>query len=72
MRTHYAVYSIPHAAALWCGVPEDQLSKIIQEATQLSPSGLGKVYGCTPLYHVLNQEAEPWQKWLKMAHCPTW
>ncbi len=42
MKAHYAVYSIPHAAALWCGVPEDQLSEVIQVATQLSLSGLGR------------------------------
>lgn len=42
MRAHYAVYSIPLAAALWCGVPEDQVEEIVREATQLSGSGLGR------------------------------
>lgn len=42
MRAHYAVYSVPQAAALWCGVPEDQVSMILQEATQLSPTGFGR------------------------------
>ena len=42
MRAHYAVYSIPQAAALWCGVPEDQVEEIVREAVQLSPTGLGR------------------------------
>lgn len=42
MKAHYRVYSIPQAAALWCGVPETQVNKIVQEATQLSQSGLGR------------------------------
>ena len=42
MKSHYAVYSIPHAAALWCGVPEDQVEKIIQEATPFSGAGVNR------------------------------
>lgn len=42
MKAHYAVYSIPQAAALWCGAPDDQIEKIVKEATQLSPTGLGR------------------------------
>ncbi len=42
IKAYYAIYSIPHAAALWCGVPDDQMSQILQEARQLSPTGLGR------------------------------
>ena len=42
MRAHYAVYSIPEAAALWCGVPEDRVRKVVEEAIQVSSSGLGR------------------------------
>ena len=35
MKAHYEVYSIPRAAALWCGVPEEEISTILQEAEQL-------------------------------------
>ncbi len=42
MKAHYAVYSIPQAAALWCGVPENQIAQIVQEATALSHTGLGR------------------------------
>lgn len=42
MRAHYAVYSIPQAAALWCGVPEDQVEEIVRVAVQLSPTGIGR------------------------------
>ena len=42
MKAHYAVYSIPQAAALWCGVPENQIAQIVQEAVALSHSGLGR------------------------------
>jgi len=42
MKAHYRVYSIPQAAALWCGVPENQTAGIVQEATALSSSGFGR------------------------------
>lgn len=42
MKAHYAVFSVPQAAALWCGVPEGQISTILQEVTQLSPTGFGR------------------------------
>lgn len=42
MQAHFAVYSIPKAAALWCGVEDDQIEEILIEAKQLSDSGLGK------------------------------
>lgn len=42
MKAHYAVYSIPQAAALWCGVPENQIVRIVEEAVTLSHSGLGR------------------------------
>jgi len=42
MKAHYAVYSIPEAAALWCGVPEEQVPAILSEIKQLSPTGLGR------------------------------
>ena len=42
MKAHYAVYSIPRAAAKWCGVPDDQVDEIVNEAKQLSDSGLGR------------------------------
>jgi len=42
MKAHYAVYSVPHAAALWCGVPEEDIEIILEEATQLSHSVFGR------------------------------
>jgi len=42
MKAHYRVYSIPQAAALWCGVPENQTARIVKEATDLSSSGFGR------------------------------
>ena len=42
MKAHYAVYSVPQAAALWCGVPENTLQQIVNEATQLSGVGFGR------------------------------
>ena len=42
MKAHYAVYSIPHAAALWCGVPEEDIEIILEEVTPLSSSGGGR------------------------------
>ncbi len=42
MTAHYAIYSIPHAAALWCGVTDDLIDQVLAEVTQVSPSGLGR------------------------------
>lgn len=47
LKALYTFYSIPQAAVLWCGVPEDQVEEIIQEAKtsqeakMFSPTGLG-------------------------------
>lgn len=49
MKAHYAVYSVPKAAALWCGVPHNMLQSIIDEATQLSRSGFGRGVWTHPL-----------------------
>ena len=27
MQSHYAVYSVPEAVALWCGVEKDQINR---------------------------------------------
>lgn len=42
MKAHYAVFSVPQAAALWCGVPEDQISTVLLETAQLSATGFGR------------------------------
>lgn len=42
LQAHYAVYSIPQAAALRCGVPEDMINKILSEVEQIAESGLGR------------------------------
>lgn len=42
IKAHYAVYSVPHAAALWCGVTEDLIKQVLAEATQLSQTGFGR------------------------------
>ena len=42
MKAHYAIYSIPKAAALWCGVPDDMVQQIVEEAEPLSQTGLGR------------------------------
>lgn len=42
MRAHYEVYSIPQAAALWCGIPENEIHEILNEAQQVSQTGLGR------------------------------
>jgi len=42
LRAHYAVYSVPQAAALWCGVPEAEVARVASEAQQLSHTGFGR------------------------------
>ncbi|PYF99289.1 hypothetical protein D893_02695 [Thioalkalivibrio sp. ALE21] len=42
MRAHYTVYSIPQAAALWCGIPENEVPDILNEAQQISQTGIGR------------------------------
>ena len=37
-KSYYTVYSTPQAAALWCGVPEDQVAKIVNKAELLNIS----------------------------------
>ena len=48
IKAHYAVLSIPKAAALWCAVPDDHLDNILSEVTQLSHSGFGRGVWCHP------------------------
>jgi len=42
MKAHYAVYSVPKAAALWCGVEKDMVNEVLSETTQLSDTGFGR------------------------------
>jgi hypothetical protein len=42
VKAHYAVYSVPQAAALWCGVTEDLIQHVLAEVTQLSQTGFGR------------------------------
>jgi hypothetical protein len=42
MKAHYVIYSIPQAAVLWCGVPDDMAQQIVKEAEPLSQSGIGR------------------------------
>ena len=46
IKAHYAVLSVPRAAALWCGVPDDYLDEVLSEVTQLSESGFGRGVWC--------------------------
>lgn len=42
IKALYEIYSTPKAAALWCGVPENEIDKIMNEVTQLSETGAGR------------------------------
>ncbi len=42
LKAHFSIYSTPKAAALWCGVPEDQIDRVVSEVTQLSETGFGR------------------------------
>lgn len=42
IKAHYAVYSVPHAAALWCGVTDDLIEQVLTEVTQFSQTGFGR------------------------------
>lgn len=42
MKAHYTVYSVPEAAALWCGIDKDQVKKILLEVEHLSETGFGR------------------------------
>lgn len=42
IKAQFAVFSIPQAAALWCGVTEDLLDTITSECKQLSETGSGR------------------------------
>jgi hypothetical protein len=36
IKSYYSIYSVPQAAALWCGVPQNQLNEHLSKATQIS------------------------------------
>jgi len=42
MKAQYAVFSIPKAGLLWCGVPEDKIDEFLPNIYQLSMTGFGR------------------------------
>jgi hypothetical protein len=40
IKSFYAIYSIPHAALLWCDVPENQIDDHILKSTQTAVRGV--------------------------------
>ena len=42
MKALYAVYSVPQAAALWCGIKEDNIDEILVNAEAISGTGVGR------------------------------
>jgi len=42
MKAHYTVYSVPEAAARWCGVTDDLIQHVLGEVTQFSGTGFGR------------------------------
>ena len=68
MKAHYTVYSIPQAAALWCGVPENQIDQIVRKPRNYHLQDMDGVYGYILPYHASNPEAGPSPKQLKMEN----
>jgi len=42
VKARYAIYSVARAAALWCGVTDDLIDQVLDEATPISETGLGR------------------------------
>jgi hypothetical protein len=42
MKAMYAVYSVPEAAALWCGIKEENVGEILANAAAISRTGPGR------------------------------
>jgi hypothetical protein len=42
IRSLYTAYSVPEAAARWCGVPEDSIEQVLKEIVQISSTGRGR------------------------------
>jgi hypothetical protein len=42
IRSLYSVYSVPEAAARWCGVPDEHLEEVLSEVAQIAESGKGR------------------------------
>jgi len=42
VKSRYSLYSVAHAAALWCGVTDDLIDQVLGEATPISDTGLGR------------------------------
>jgi hypothetical protein len=70
MKAHYAVYSIPQAAALWCDVPEDQVPRIVREAEPLSHSGLGRSIWTHPSVPCLEPRSRAIAEAIEMGELP--
>jgi len=42
VKARYALYSVARAAALWCGVTDDLIEQVLNEASPISETGLGR------------------------------
>ena len=42
VKARYALYSVAHAAALWCGISDDLIEQVLKEASPVSETGLGR------------------------------
>jgi len=42
VKARYALYSVARAAALWCGVTDDLIEQVLDEASPISETGLGR------------------------------
>jgi len=42
VKARYALYSVAHAAALWCGVTDDLIEKVLEESSPISEKGLSR------------------------------
>ena len=67
IKAHFAVFSVPQAAALWCGVPEDALERIVGECEQVSKSGFERSVWRHPYISCIEPRsraiAEAMEKW---------
>ena len=53
LKASYDIYTIPRAAALWCGVPEHKVEEIIQESKLFSTQGKANCIWVHPKFECL-------------------
>lgn len=65
IKSYYSIYSVPQAAALWCGVPQNQLNDHLSKAQEISKGVWSLSYmdclapRCRAIHEAINNDLLP-------------